>query len=552
MDTKRLILFVVFSFSILMLWDSWQREHKPAPAPATVAQSSENTGVPQADLADPSLPAPTNNAPVDQNFRLQTGQRIAVETDLYKASIDTTGGDLRRLELREHKEDEDQTQNYLLMDDASKPMFYVAQTGFNNKNLPNHHAVYTSEASQYQLAPGANSLEVRLTWKDDSGIEVDKIYTFHRDSYAIDVSYQIRNNGSTELSPTVYYQIVHDNQSHQGSRMMPTFTGAAYYSEADKYKKLSFSDMAKSDLSKTTSDGWIGLVQHYFVSAWLPADGLSRKFYSSKLSDKIFAIGSLSNLGNVAPGKTLDVKARLYAGPQDQNELKSVAPGLDLTVDYGWLTIIASPLFWILSSIQKLVHNWGVAIILLTVLIKLAFYPLSAASYRSMANMRELAPRLQRLKEQYGDDRQKLHQAMMEMYKTEKINPMGGCLPILVQIPVFISLYWVLLGSVEMRHAPFMLWIQDLSAVDPYYVLPILMGATMIIQTKLNPKPADPIQAKVMTIMPIVFSVFFFFFPAGLVLYWLVNNILSIAQQWHINRSTEKAAASKKKGNARR
>ncbi|MCB5189042.1 membrane protein insertase YidC [Methylobacillus caricis] len=551
MDTKRLILFVIFSFSILMLWDSWQRDHKPVSTTASQVQPAEDGSIPQA-AKSASQPASQAGLPIENGFHLQTAGRINVETDLYKAGIDTIGGDLRRLELREHKEDDDLNKDFILMDDKASPALYVAQTGLIGNELPTHKATFTADAGNYKLAPGANTLDVRLTWKGENGVEVDKIYTFHRDSYAIDVNYQIRNNGTAAIDPSIYYQIVHDSESRQGSRMMPTFTGGAYFTEADKYKKLSFSDMSKTNLSKNTSDGWVGLVQHYFVSAWIPQDGLAREFYSKKLADKIYSIGSVSHVGNIEPGKTVDVKARLYAGPQTQSDLKSVAPGLEYTVDYGWLTVIASPLFWVLSSIQKLVHNWGVAIILLTVLIKLAFYPLSAASYRSMANMRELAPRLQRLKEQYGDDKQKMHQAMMEMYKTEKINPMGGCLPILVQIPVFISLYWVLLGSVEMRHAPFMLWIQDLSAIDPYYVLPILMGATMIIQTKLNPKPADPVQAKVMAIMPIVFSVFFFFFPAGLVLYWLVNNILSIAQQWHINRSTERAAAAKKKGNARR
>jgi YidC/Oxa1 family membrane protein insertase len=285
-------------------------------------------------------------------------------------------------------------------------------------------------------------------------------------------------------------------------------------------------------------------VQHYFVSAWIPEQGTPREYFTKQIGENLYSMGLVSALGKLSPGGSLSVTAHYYVGPQDQKHLKAVAPGLEYTVDYGWLTIIAAPLFWVLSAIQKLVHNWGIAIILLTVLIKLGFYPLSAASYRSMAQMRELAPRLQRMKEQFGDDRQKLHQAMMDLYKTEKINPMGGCLPILIQIPVFIALYWVLLGSVEMRHAPFFLWIQDLSATDPYYVLPILMGLTMIIQTSLNPVPPDPVQAKVMKIMPIVFSVFFFFFPAGLVLYWLVNNVLSIAQQWHINRTIGQARKS--------
>jgi YidC/Oxa1 family membrane protein insertase len=549
MDTKRLILFVIFSFSILMLWDAWQRQHAPEPT-AIEAQQAADSSIPQAVTGKPAKEQA--ELPKESGFHLQTGQRIHVETDLFKADIDSIGGDLRRLELTKHKASDSNDKDFVLMDDSAAPMLYVAQTGLIGADLPTHKTPFTSAATSYKLADGSDKLEVRLTWNGSNGVQVDKIYTFHRGNYAVDVSYQIHNGGTTAIEPSVYYQIVHDSESNQGSRMMPTFTGGAYYTEADKYKKLSFKDMAKTDLSKPTKDGWVGLVQHYFVSAWIPKEGLPREFYSKKLADNIYSIGTVSALGSIAPGASLNVDAKFYAGPQTHSDLKATAPGLEYTVDYGWLTVIASPLFWVLSAIEKLVHNWGVAIILLTVLIKLAFYPLSAASYRSMAHMRELAPRLQRMKEQYGDDRQKLQQAMMELYKTEKINPMGGCLPILVQIPVFISLYWVLLGSVEMRHAPFMLWIHDLSAVDPYYVLPLIMGATMIIQTRLNPTPPDPVQAKVMMIMPVVFSVFFFFFPAGLVLYWVVNNVLSIAQQWHINRSTERAAAAKKKGNASR
>jgi len=549
MDTKRLILFVIFSFSILMLWDAWQREHMPTPEAVSASASSDDS-VPHAEKLPGTKAAA--DMPKESGFRLQTADRIQVETDVYKAVIDTTGGDLRRLELLKHRADNSTTENFVLLDDRAAPMVYVAQSGLIGQGLPNHKTVFSTEASNYQLAAGSDTLEVRLTATNADGVKVDKIYTFHRDSYVINLRYEIHNASASPIDPTVYYQVVHDTESNQGSHMMPTFTGGAYFTQADKFKKLSFKDMGKNDLSKTTSDGWVGLLQHYFVSAWIPKEGVTRQFYSKKLADNIYSIGTKSDIGVIAPGANAEVEARYYAGPQNQEVMKQVAPGLEYTVDYGWLTIIASPLFWILSKIEGVVHNWGVAIILLTVMIKLAFYPLSAASYRSMAHMRELAPRLQRLKEQYGDDRQKMQVAMMELYKTEKINPMGGCLPILVQIPVFISLYWVLLGSVEMRHAPFMLWIHDLSAIDPYYVLPILMGATMIIQTRLNPTPTDPVQAKVMMIMPIVFSVFFFFFPAGLVLYWLVNNVLSIAQQWHINRSTERATALKKKGNGRR
>ncbi len=549
MDTKRLILFVIFSFSILMLWDAWQRQHSPVTT-ASEAQRMEDSSIPQA--TQDAVTSTKAELPQESSFKLQKGQRIGVETDLFKAEIDTMGGDLRRLELTKHRAADATDENFVLLDDGAAPMLYVAQTGLIGADLPTHKTAFTSAASMYKLQEGADKLEARLTWVGGNGIKVDKIYTFHRGEYVVDVTYQIHNGSAEAIKPSVYYQIVHDSESNQGSVMMPTFTGGAYFTDVDKYKKLSFTDMSKASLSTSSTDGWIGLVQHYFVGAWIPKDGLLREFYSKQLSDNVYSIGSVSALGSIAPGATLNVPAKLYAGPQTHTDLKIAAPGLEYTVDYGWLTIIATPLFWVLSAIQKIVHNWGVAIILLTVLIKLAFYPLSAASYRSMAHMREMAPRLQSLKEKFGDDRQKMQQAMMELYKTEKINPMGGCLPILIQIPVFIALYWVLLGSVEMRHAPFVLWIHDLSATDPYYVLPILMGLTMIIQTRLNPTPPDPIQAKVMQIMPIVFSVFFFFFPAGLVLYWLVNNILSIAQQWHINRASELASAAKKKGHVRR
>ncbi len=542
MDTRRLILFVIFSFSILMLWDSWQQKNKP-PAPAQQ----------QTQVEVPSVAGNANtatNMADEKGFRLEKGQRIKVSTDLYQAEIDTTGGDLRYLVLNQHRAAELKSGNFVLMDDAQKPMLYVAQTGLLGGDLPNHKSLFTSAVASYTLADGAASQEVRLSWVGN-GISVDKIYTFHRGSYVIDVTYQINNGSAASIAPSVYYQIVHDNQSKQGSKMMPTFTGGAYFTEADKYTKIKFADMAKKPLSKSSKDGWIGLVEHYFASAWIPANGVTREFYTKQLSENIFALGVVTPGTSLAAGAKTEIRAKLFAGPQTHTDLAAAAPGLEYAVDYGWLTVVAKPLFWILSNIYTLVHNWGVAIILLTVLIKAAFFPLSAASYKSMAQMRELAPRLQAMKEKFGDDKQKMQQAMMELYRTEKINPMGGCLPILVQIPVFIALYWVLLGSVELRHAPFFGWIQDLSAVDPWYVLPILMGATMIIQTYLNPAPTDPLQAKIMKIMPVVFSVFFFFFPAGLVLYWLVNNILSIWQQWYVNKSIH-AAALARKGNAKR
>ncbi len=544
MDTKRLVLFVVFSMSILMLWDAWQRQHSPAAPVEQVAANKTAAQVPSA--ADAAQNA--NAVPLDADYKLASGQRISVTTDLYKADIETTGGDLRRLELLKHKSAEDKTANFVLMDDSAKPMVYVAQTGLIGTDLPSHNAVFTSAASNYQMQEGKDKLEVRLSWANN-GVTVDKVYTFHRNRYEIDVSYEVKNGTAAAITPTVYYQIVHDSLSNQGSALMPTFTGGSYFTDATKFNKLAFKDMEKQPLNLTTNDGWVGLLQHYFVSAWIPKEGLARKFYTEKLSDNMYRIGTKSTLTSIAPGASLTIPARLFTGPQTKHDLAASAPGLEYAVDYGWLTVVATPLFWLLSKIHALVQNWGVAIILLTILIKLAFFRLSATSYRSMAQMRELAPRLQSMKEKFGDDRQKMQMAMMELYKTEKINPMGGCLPILVQIPVFIALYWVLLGSVELRHAPFFGWINDLSAIDPYYILPVLMGASMIIQTKLNPKPTDPMQAKIMTWMPIVFSVFFFFFPAGLVLYWLVNNVLSIAQQWYINKMIHAENVLKKQGN---
>lgn len=546
MDTRRLVLFVIFSMSILMLWEAWQRQHAPAEvAPQTTSIVSSDGSVP--NQAESPASVTKTDIVVNNDYKLLAGKRIRVTTDLFKADIETTGGDLRRLELLKHRASENDKSNFILLDDAGKPMTYVAQSGLIGADLPSHKTVFTSTATSYQMQEGKDTLEVRLSWAAN-GVAVDKIYTFHRNNYAIDVTYEVKNGSADAITPVVYYQIVHDNESNQGSKLMPTFTGGSYYTDTTKFKKLKFSDMAKENLKIESNDGWVGLLQHYFVSAWIPKDGLAREFYTKKLNEHMYIIGTKSTLSTIAPGASLTIPARLFSGPQTQKDLKATAPGLEYTVDYGWLTVVASPLFWMLAKIHSVVKNWGVAIILLTILIKAAFFKLSATSYRSMAKMRELAPRLQSMKEKFGDDKQKMQAAMMELYKKEKINPMGGCLPILVQIPVFISLYWMLLGTIELRHAPFFGWIKDLSAIDPYYILPILMGATMIIQTYLNPPPTDPLQAKVMKIMPVVFSVFFFFFPAGLVLYWLVNNVLSITQQWYINKTIHAESLLKKSG----
>lgn len=541
MDTKRLVLFIVFSFSIMMLWDAWQVKDAPKNVDTVSTKAAVDTSIPAAS----NDVAPTVNASNTTGFQLDTGELVKVETDLYVAEISTTGGDLRRLTLKKHLADDKKAGKFVLLDDTNNPVLYIAQSGLIGQSLPNHKSQFISDASNYKMDSTADALSVKLSWQEN-GVSVDKIYTFNRGRYEVSVTHHITNESGTELQPSVYYQLLHDNESNQGSTFMPTFTGGAYYTEADKFKKLSFSDMADANLSLKTKDGWVGIIQHYFASAWIPKSGIPSEFYTKQLSDQIYAIGVVNPVGAVPSTSSVDVTATLFSGPQSAPDLEAAAPGLEYAVDYGWLTVIAKPLFWLLSKIHSFIGNWGVAIIVLTILLKAAFFKLSATSYRSMAHMREMAPRMQAMKEKFGDDKQALQQAMMEMYRKEKINPLSGCLPILVQIPVFIALYWVLLGSVELRHAPFFGWITDLSAKDPYYILPILMGASMIIQTYLNPAPADPIQAKVMKIMPVVFSIFFFFFPAGLVLYWLVNNILSIAQQWYINKTIHAETIAKK------
>ncbi len=549
MDFNRLFLFLIFSFSILLLWDAWQKPQHPsaqvtassAPAVATEA------GVPVATI---SAPAATASEVAGQKNRV--GQKtIKVKTDFLTAEISTAGGDLYRLELVQHHDAVDKSKPFLLLNEQGAQT-YIAQTGLLGSGLPTHNALFTAQADDYQLAAGKDTLEVRLSAMEVSGAKVSKVYVFHRGSYLIDVGYEIENTGSSPLSPVAYFQLVRDKTPPEGESMfVPTYTGVAVYTELEKFMKVDFSDIEKGKAKYPTSadNGWIGMLQHYFVAAWLPKDKTQREFYAKQLDNQLYSAGVIVPVATIAPGQTVKIGVPLYAGPA-QTKLDKVAPGLGLTVDYGWLTILSAPLFWLLSLLHDWVQNWGVAIILLTVLIKLAFYPLSAASYRSMGKMRVVAPKLAKIKEQCGDDRDRLHKAMMELYKTEKINPLGGCLPVLIQIPVFIALYWAILASVELRGAPFFGWISDLSAIDPYYILPLIMGVSMFIQVKLNPVPTDPLQAKLMQIMPVAFSVVFFFFPAGLVLYSIVNNLLSIAQQWYINRGLEAVAKVKDAANA--
>ena len=471
-------------------------------------------------------------------------------TDTFKVVINTAGGNIQHLELLKHKDTDDQSKPFTLLQQQGGHI-YVAQSGLLGKGLPTHNAEFSAAGDEYHLAEGKDTVDVRLTALESDTARVTKVYTFHRASYLVDVAYEIENLGKTALLPSAYYQFVRDSVPVAGSsKFVPTFTGPAVYTEQDKFQKIQFTDIEKNKvkLPVNPDNGWIGMLQHYFVSAWLPASKGPREFYTKKLDGNEFSAGVILPVASIEPGQTGHISATLYAGPA-QTRLDKIAPGLGLTVDYGWLTIFSTPLFWLMSHINDWVNNWGVSIILLTVLIKLAFFPLSAASYRSMAKMRLVAPKLEKIKQQYSDDREQLNKAMMELYKTEKINPLGGCLPMLIQIPVFIALYWAILSSVELRHAPFFGWIHDLSATDPYYILPLIMGISMLVQSKLNPVPPDPMQAKLMQIMPIVFSVVFFFFPAGLVLYSVVNNMLSIAQQWYITHgqmAEQKGAAPKR------
>jgi YidC/Oxa1 family membrane protein insertase len=544
MDTQRLILFFVFGFSLLMLWDAWEKEHRPKPAPQVQAPSAATVPTPAdkpgAQSRPPAAPAPDGSIPGAVALAAKS-ETVVVRTDLMVAEIDTLGATLKKVELLKHKEANDSTRNLVLL---GSERHYEAQSGLTGEGGPNHRTVWSVQPGNTILQDRQDTVEVRLNSQGRDGLSVTKVYRFKRDSYVIDVALELRNAGPAPVSPYAYFQLTHDGKPSVSANAVAStfgaqsFNGYAVYSEEKKFEKVQLTDVdkGKADFLKQSTDGWLAYVQHYFVTAWLPAAKVPREYAVEKRADGVYAGRVLISSGPIAPGGSATVAVPLYAGPQEQQRLVAVAPGFDLVVDYGWLTIIAWPLFWLLEKFHGLSGNWGVAIILLTVTIKLVFFPLSAASYKSMAKMKLITPRMTKIREMYEHDRARMNQAMMELYKTEKINPLGGCFPILVQIPVFIALYWVLLAAIELRHAPFMLWIQDLSALDPYYVLPVLMTITMVIQTRLNPVPPDPVQAKVMQFMPFVFSIFFFFFPAGLVLYWLVNNILSILQQWQIQR----------------
>ena len=567
MDNPRLFLFAALVFVGMLMWQQWQADYGPQAPTESQAESTVDSPLSDPALSADDIPdaggsaggsvASIPSAGEDQPSTTTSRQLIQVDTDVVRAQIDTRGGVIRSLMLKKYPTSLEQPDDWLELVHDEEDTVYIVQSGLlspvEGTAAPNHLSEYSVERPQYELAEGEDELLVPMHWQQD-GIEVVKTYRFTRGDYLIDVTHEVSNNSDGEWVGKQYRQIQR-SPPLETSRLLYTYTGSVYYNETEKYEKVDFDAIEDGKFSAGSlrenpdgnrfTGGWIAMIQHYFLSAWVPGQEETNTLYTiagTTSSPPTYTIGLRSENLRLPAGSSGDFKSQLFVGPKITRRLEEIAPGLELTVDYGWLTFLSKPLYWLLSWYHGFVGNWGVAIILLTLTVKGAFYKLSETSYRSMAKMRKVSPRLKTLKERYGDDRQKMNQAMMELYKTEKINPMGGCLPILVQIPVFIALYWALLESVDLRQAPFILWIEDLSVMDPFYVLPILMGISMVIQQRLNPPPPDPIQAKIMMALPFVFTFFFAFFPAGLVLYWVVNNVLSIAQQWVITRRIEAGA----------
>ena len=554
-DMRRTLLWSVFAFSLLMLWDGWLRHtgqpslFAPAAAVAEAPASgaSSVTGVPAAATALPGTAAvapaaQAASAPVELPHEL-----VTITTDVVKATVDSQGGTLVKVELLKHLDQEDKSKNMVVLDKTATHT-YVAETGLIGQSagqaLPNHTTAFAVVSKDRELANGTDQLALTLESAPVNGVKLVKTYTFKRGDYAIGVKQYVVNTSEASIKPQLYVQLERDGsapQAAQGPAFMggpQAYTGMAVYNAKGKYQKLEFKklDEGKVEFEKTDDNGWVAMVQHHFTSAWLQNDKVQREFFSKKLATNLYATGMLFDLGDVAAGQTKSFETTLFVGPQEENKLKALAPGLEYVKDYGWTHIMAAPLFWLLDKLHGMLNNWGWAIVALVVLLKAAFYWLNASAYRSMAKMKALNPRIQAMRESMKDDPQKMQQEMLKIYREEKVNPIGGCLPILIQIPVFIALYSVLSSSVEIRNAPWIGWITDLSVKDPYFVLPALMTLSTLLQTWLNPTPPDPIQAKMMWIMPLLFSVMFFFFPAGLVLYWFTNNVLSIAQQWMINK----------------
>ena len=554
---KRTVLWIVFAISLIVLWNNWMVANgkqslfsNQPPAKVAQQQNKQPSDVPAAaqpgSTAVPGTPG-ASAAAVPGAPAAPVSQTITVTTDVVKVDIDSIGGVIKRLELLKYDDHFDKTKNQVLFN-VGGPNVYLGQTGLIGTSaagvLPNHTTPFT-------VRPGSRTLDsngvVQVVMDaEQGGVRLTKTLTFRKGDYLIGVRHEVTNLSGAPVNPSLYLQLQHDgNKPANDSWFMSSYTGPTLYTDADKYQKLTFEEIekGKADHSTKADNGWIAISQHFFVSAFIPADKAPRDIFTKKIANNLYAIGTVQSLGTVAPGATVSSDTRLYSGPQEEKILETITPGLELVKDYGMLTVIAKPIFWVMDHLHAMLGNWGWTIVVLTILIKLLFFPLSAAGYRSMAKMRVVTPKMQAIRERFKNDPAKMQQATMELYKTEKINPLGGCLPILVQMPVFFALYWVLQASVEMRGAPWIGWIQDLTQPDPYYILPVIYAVSMYITTKLNPQPTDPVQAKMMLFMPIAFSVVFFFFPSGLVLYWVVNNILSIAQQWVITRKFETGAA---------
>ncbi|NDW21403.1 membrane protein insertase YidC [Alteromonas hispanica] len=552
MESQRSFLIIGLALVSFLLWQQWQKDYGPQPVqPAQQEQTQQaNQGVPSFDdtqsedvPSSDSVPA-AQTAAVTQN----TSRTIEVKTDTLDVRIDLLGGDVISADLIKFPVTQGSDEPYSLL--RSGMGLYVAQSGLIGKQGPDASAtgrpVYKAQQSEYQLSD--DTLVVPLTWKNDKGLTITKTFTFTKDRYDVDVSYRVENATGSVANVQPYAQLkqVMDFED-DGNMFMPTYRGAAFSTEDDRYDKYSFDEIEDENLRKTTKAGWVGMLEHYFVSAWVPSQEQTNTLYSRNIKNQYAVIGVLSPAETVNAGETKTISSTLYMGPKDQERLAKIARGLDLTVDYGILFWISQPLFALLTFLHSLVNNWGVAIILITIVVKGAMYWLTKKQYESMARMRNLAPKMQQLKDRFGDDRQKMSQAMMELYRKEKVNPMGGCLPLLLQMPIFLALYWVLMESVELRHADFVLWITDLSTKDPYFVLPILTGASMYLLQKLQPTTiTDPMQQKIMQWMPVMMSVFFLWFPAGLVLYWLISNVITLVQAKMIYASMEKRGISNK------
>jgi YidC/Oxa1 family membrane protein insertase len=560
-DVRRTLLWVVFTMSLIMLWDGWNKHNgqpsmfstpKPAatsggaanPAPVPGSPAATAAGVPAATTvggagAIASLPNAPNGA---VGAATGASEQVTLTTDVVKATFDTLGGSLVRLELLAHRDMVDATRNMVLFEQSPKRL-YVAQsgliTGKAGVSLPNHQTPMKVAPGARTLTAGAKDISVRFESDPVDGKQLIKTYTLSQGAYTVAVKHELINDSAEMVPAQVYLQLARDGNAPEGeSSFYFTFTGPAVYTDKQKFQKVEFKDIAKGSAGheKTADNGWVAIVQHYFASAWLVPQAGPREFRTTKVADNHYTVALVMPMGEVAAGSRKSFESTLFAGPQEENKLAAIAPGLELVKDYGVLTVLSKPLFWLLTQLNQVLGNWGWAIVALVVLLKIAFYWLNASAYRSMAKMKAVTPKVTELRERFKDNPQQMQQETMRIYREEKVNPIGGCLPIFVQMPFFIALYWVLLSSVEMRNAPWIGWITDLAAKDPWYILPVLMTASSLFQVWLNPTPADPMQAKMMWFMPLAFGIMFFVFPAGLVLYWLTNNLLSILQQWFINK----------------